>query len=229
MADDGRGDFRGRFQRRRRMSGQLRRVRPARGTSGARVVAATAAAAQAGARIVHAVVHAVAARSAPSAAAAVHHHRRRGRGRHQAAHRAARQAGPRRRTGRTARATRHMKTAAGSTGTGRRHSLHRCRHVGRRPVRLAAVFVVLVVVAATASATAADDHVATGHAAVVAPTVAAAADDVQRRRQERDDRPRIAWTATSRVSRFRRSRPPTGLDVRIGLHYRGKAYVLSFV
>lgn len=67
-----------------------------------------------------------------------------------------------------------MKTAAGSTGTGCRHSLHRCRHVGRRPVRLASVFVVLVVIATAAV----DDDVSPGHAAVVAPTVAAAADDV---------------------------------------------------
>lgn len=123
-----------------------------------------------------------------------------------------------------------MKTAAGSTGTGRRHSLHRCRHVGRRPVRLAAVFVVLVVIAAAAaSATAADDDVATGHAAVVAPTVAAAAVDVQRWRQERDDRPRIAWTTTRLIFRFRRPRSPTGLDaVLIGLHYRGKAYTTAY-
>lgn len=96
-----------------------------------------------------------------------------------------------------------MKTAAGSTGTGRRHSLHFCRHVGCS-VRLAAVFVVLFV-AATAN-----DDVAPGHAAVVAPTVAAAADDVQRP-QEHDGRP-IART-NARHHRLRRPRPPTGLDV----------------
>jgi len=107
-----------------------------------------------------------------------------------------------------------MKTAAGSTGTGRRHSLHRCRHVGRRPVRLAAVFVVLVVIAASAAT---DDDVAAYHAAVVAPTVAAAADDVQRQPQEHDDRSRIAWTA-ARHFRFRHTRPPTGLGVRRAHH-----------
>jgi len=112
-----------------------------------------------------------------------------------------------------------MKTAAGSTGTGRRH---RCRHVGRRPVRLAAVFVVLVVIATAAV----DDDVSPGHTAVVAPTVAAAADDVQRQwwPQEHYSCPRISRTAACLFG-HRRPRPPTGLDerhVHHSPHYCGK-------
>jgi len=117
-----------------------------------------------------------------------------------------------------------MKTAAGSTGTGRRHSLHRCRHVGRRPVRLAAVFVVLVVIATTAAV---DDDVSPGHTAVVAPTVAAAADDVQRQRWPQEHYcscPRISRTAACLFG-HRRPRPPTGLDechVHHSLYHCGK-------
>lgn len=106
-----------------------------------------------------------------------------------------------------------MKTVAGSTGTGRRHSLHRCRHVGRRPVRLAAMFVIFVVIAAAAAV---DDDVSSGHAAVVAPTIATAANHVQRKwwPQEHNGRPRISARTAAYFFRLRRPRSSTGVDER---------------
>lgn len=67
-----------------------------------------------------------------------------------------------------------MKTNAGSTGTGKRHSLHRRSHVSR-PVRVAAVFAVLAIVTTTATR----HNIAIGHAIVVAATVATTPDIVQ--------------------------------------------------
>lgn len=102
-----------------------------------------------------------------------------------------------------------MKTVAGSSGTGRRHSHH---DVSRPVVWLAAVLVVRdgIVIIITAAAAATAVAVPLVHTAVVAAAVAAAAYDVQR--QEQRGRPISRTTADHAAGRC--GAGPSGLDWR---------------